>query len=112
MTSREFKYIRNKRFRVVAGSDHVFINSKPGCPICGAKIEITCNEWHYDKWGYIPVSVEIECTRVPEIESSEWDDFMNDHYSQPYSDWLPLQVSIEKLMARKVRFSTLQNKRS
>lgn len=110
MTSRQYKWIRAKRFKVVDDPDHVFKFKQPGCPICNGKISVTVTGWERDKWGWIPVDIEIECTTAPDIDNEEWEEWHTWHYQQPYSDWLPLQIRIEEWMRKKVRFSTLKNK--
>jgi hypothetical protein len=68
------------------------------CPICGAKVFITCiTEWESDT-GTI-VGYEYECETEPDIDSDDWESWFDGHYSMPYVDWLPWQVSVDKWLA-------------
>lgn len=112
MTHREYIYHRRKKFTVVTNNaDKVFRFRYPCCPICDAKLNVTVNEWYRDKWGWVPYSIEIDCSTMPDMDSDEWQEWMNIHYEQPYSDWLPIEKSILYWMQREVRFSNLNNKK-
>lgn len=58
------------------------------CPICGAKVILSgVTEWGADD-GEI-IGVEYDCETEPAIDSDEWEDWFNGHFSMPYVDWLP-----------------------
>lgn len=110
MKHREYIYHRNKKFKVVDNPDKVFKFKTPRCPICDSPVHVTVNAWYMDKWGWVPDQIETECTAMPDILSDEFDDFMNFHYNQPYSDWLPFDVGILYWMQKNVRFTNLKIK--
>jgi hypothetical protein len=58
------------------------------CPICGAKVVMTCvTEWLVDN-GII-VGTKYECETAPDVDSDEWWPWHNGHVAMPYLTWLP-----------------------
>ena len=64
------------------------------CPICAAKVFITCViEWA--ETGRI-IGFEYECETEPDIDSDEWREWHHGHWSMPYVDWLPWENTIQR----------------
>ncbi len=60
------------------------------CPICDAEIVVEeISEWECGSGK--PVSISIDCVTEPDIDSDEWPDWHNEHWSMPYVDWLPVE---------------------
>lgn len=63
------------------------------CPICDAPIVIAeVMEWECD--GGRPVSIALDCTTEPDMDSDEWDEWHRGHWSMPYVDWLPVRCRV------------------
>lgn len=65
------------------------------CPICGALIVIEEVRFWASKSGK-QLSISVECTTEPDIDSDEWPDWHRGHWSMPYVDWLPVQNFVLK----------------
>ena len=78
------------------------------CPICGGKLIIVdVDAWYLEEQTglWIAETVYVECEHEPDIESDDWEDFDNGHYSMPYVDWLPIIVKIEQWFQKHYRYT-------
>jgi hypothetical protein len=68
------------------------------CPICGARLYASCDSWveegDEEEVIWKAESLNIDCETEPDIKSDEWEDWMAEHYSMPYVDWLPVECHI------------------
>ena len=63
------------------------------CPICDEPIVIEeVSEWECENGK--PISISIDCTTQPDIDSDEWWDWHRGHWSMPYVDWLPVEMLV------------------
>jgi len=80
---------------------------KARCPICGAGLLLNAGEACEmdDNGEWIASEIDLDCESEPGIDSPEWDNWFQWHYSQPYIDWLPLEMKILKAVQRKYYFA-------
>lgn len=66
------------------------------CPKCGALLIVEdITEWYED--GTIPeTGISFNCSTEPSIDTDEWEEWFNSHWSTPYIDWLPLQSKLTR----------------
>ena len=76
------------------------------CPICGRKITaVAFNTHQQDEQGrWYAVEVSLECETEPDIDSPQWMDWFQGHYSMPYIDWLPLEIKVRAWLKENFRF--------
>lgn len=87
-------------------SDHVF-KINPGiikCPYCGGNLVASVSAWTLQGDGWIAETIEVECQSEPDLDSDEWDDWLEGHSDMPYVYWLPVVNTIEKAINLKYRF--------
>lgn len=79
----------------------------PKCPICGGALFITgVNACEQDDNGdWIASEIDIDCENEPDIDSDEWEDWHRWHYSQPYTDWLPIDRQILRAVQNRYYFA-------
>ena len=79
----------------------------PKCPICGGALFITgvnaCEQ--EDNGDWIASEIDIDCENEPDIDSDEWEDLHRWHYSQPYTDWLPIDRQILRAVQNRYYFA-------
>lgn len=79
----------------------------PKCPICGGALFITgvnaCEQ--EDNGDWIASEIDIDCENEPDIDSDEWEDWHRWHYSQPYTDWLPIDRQILRAVQNRYYFA-------
>jgi hypothetical protein len=77
------------------------------CPICGDCIYIDgVDEW-YEEDGQMRIDpqmggVSLDCGSAPDIDSDDFDEWMNGHWSTPYIDWLPIQQKVTRWFAQEL----------
>ena len=80
---------------------------EPKCPICGGKLFIdsvdACELDDNDEW--IATEVQLRCETEPSADSPDWEQWMDNHYSTPYIDWLPLETKILKAVRARYYFA-------
>jgi len=54
--------------------------------------------------AWIATEVDLQCENEPDIDNEEWDEWHRWHYSQPYTDWLPLEQRILRAVRRRFYF--------
>lgn len=77
------------------------------CPICKSKISVHIDEIELhedDKWYASECGLSIDCEQEPDIDSEEWEDWHNGHYSMPYVDWLPVIKTVYDWLAKNYTF--------
>ena len=76
------------------------------CPICGGALLITDVEACElaDNGDWIASEVNIDCENEPDMDSDEWEDWHRWHYSEPYTDWLPVDRIILRFLRANYRF--------
>lgn len=79
------------------------------CPICGLEVVIDdVDEYEQDDDGLWRVSesgLSVNCVTEPDIDSFEWNDWLNGHWSMPYVDWLPITVKVWQWLDSHYRFN-------
>lgn len=107
MTKREYQYHlykRRSRFKIIP--ENKILYARKRCPICSSNIKITANAWEYCEKTklWMATEIEVNCTKEPDLESDEWEEWFNWHYSMPYVDWLPLEIRLLKSIQKKYRY--------
>lgn len=70
------------------------------CPICGAQVcFVEINEYETETGKVTDTGFHISCTTEPEFDDPDYDDWLNNHFSMPYVDWLPLEVRVYKWLS-------------
>lgn len=79
---------------------------KARCPICGAGLLLDAGESCEltTDGAWIATEVDLQCENEPDIDNEEWDEWHRWHYSQPYTDWLPLEQRILRAVRRRFYF--------
>lgn len=95
--------------RELIGLDNLRIPRRiASCPICEAPIEVEFDEYQKREDGtWECTRAKPNCTTEPDIDSPEWDDWMNGHWSTPYVDWLPLEISLTKWVNQRYSFNVV-----
>jgi len=92
----------------IVDADHVFKfdPAKIACPICGAPIVGHFEAWEKTEDGNWQGAehIKLDCTWEPDINSDEWEDWFESHWSTPYIDWLPLEIRLGEYINKKYRF--------
>ena len=61
------------------------------CPICDADLIIEdIDEWETETGKATEGGLHFSCSKEPEFDEDDCEDFGKGHYSMPYVDWLPL----------------------
>lgn len=83
------------------------IPDKFKCPICGNKLTLEIGEWEQNDDGSWQAadSLYVSCVSEPDIESNDWNDWFNSHFSTPYIDWLPVQERLHSWLEKNYRFA-------
>lgn len=72
------------------------------CPICGAAVIVGDFDEYETETGLVTESgFHIDCETEPEFDDPDYDDWFNSHWSMPYVDWLPLEVSLHQWFNRR-----------
>jgi len=69
------------------------------CPICKGKLFAQFDDWQQNEdgtWGLLETGAYLDCENEPDIDSEEWGDWLDGHYSMPYVDWLPVCIRVAK----------------
>jgi hypothetical protein len=94
--------------RKLVPENHVFKMKQPVCPICGGTLYVHVEGWTQETTDptsdWLADTLVVECEHAPDLDSDEFDAWMNEHYRMPYVDWLPLEQSILAWMKKKYRF--------
>ena len=94
--------------RVLWPADKLPLKLKnPRCPICGGQLLITgvddCEM--EDNGDWIASSLNLQCEHEPDIDDPEWGEWHRWHYSQPYTDWLPIYRQILRAVQKRYYFA-------
>lgn len=91
-------------FRIVH-EDFVF-KFKKLCPYCQADLHYVCTGWIQDDDGlWMADNIESICQHEPDdMESDEWNDWMNSHSEMPYVHQMPVDEKIKQHINKKYRF--------
>ena len=69
------------------------------CPICGKAVFLLgVTEWGSD--DHQISQAEYECETEPDIDSDEWWDWHDGHFSMPYVDWMPWENKMMEWLNR------------
>lgn len=103
--------------------DHKQFKFRKLCPYCGANMTYTATGWDQDtetkyprklkkqlkkkyNWPlWIATSFDHDCHSMPDFESEEWDDWMNQHSYMPYVNQLPVDLKVERFIKKRFRFN-------
>lgn len=47
---------------------------------------------------------KLSCETEPDIGDDNYDEWMDEHYSMPYVDWLPIEDKVERWLKNKYDF--------
>lgn len=102
----DWQHERQARGRIPWPKECAPLRIKARCPICGAPLLLNAGEGCELIEGgiWIATEVSLECESEPDIDSDEWDAWHRWHYSQPYTDWLPLEQRILRAVRRRFYF--------
>lgn len=75
------------------------------CPYCKGNLTYRCNGWEQDENGlWMADSFDMECSTEPDVESDEWEDWMQQHSEMPYVYQLPVDEKVKDFINKKYRF--------
>lgn len=79
------------------------------CPYCGSKfLPVRFEGWTQDDDGtWKGDTVDITCSSIPDPESEEWEEWINQHTDMPYVYWMPVAERIKEYINSKYRFTGL-----
>ena len=66
------------------------------CPICKSTLFASFDSWVEENGQWKASSVNLDCETEPDIDSDDWWDWHNAHYSMPYVDWLPVEHHVKE----------------
>ena len=76
------------------------------CPICDAPLVIEDIQDWSDLNGKVVIepetTVNVNCTTGPDIDSADFNNWMNEHWSTPYIDWMPIQAKVREWLSYNV----------
>jgi hypothetical protein len=104
--------------KIISKDDIIHIPARIAvCPICGAEVVIDyIDEWEEDEeliYNGRPLlraselGVKVNCIKEPSMDSSEWRDWFNGHWSTPYIDWLTVEKKVYDWIDGNFRFENL-----
>ena len=74
------------------------------CPICKAPVIIEdIDEWETKTGRVTQSGFHIDCSTEPDIDSIEWNDWFDSHWSTPYIDWLPVEIRVYRWFDERYR---------
>ena len=80
------------------------------CPKCDAAIIVEdIDEWETDTGKVTRCGLHITCENAPDIDSDEWKDWFNWHWSMPYVDWLPLYPVVLRWFNKHYRVQSMSD---
>jgi hypothetical protein len=75
------------------------------CPYCQGDLTYRCNGWELDENGlWMADSFDMECSTEPDMESEEWEDWMDNHSDMPYVHQLPVDERVKASINKYYRF--------
>lgn len=75
------------------------------CPYCKADLYVEMEEWEQDDDGtWYAVNPKGQCEREPDIDSDDWEYWIEVHSDMPYVYQLPVDIRIEAWMKENYRF--------
>jgi hypothetical protein len=75
------------------------------CPYCQGDLTYRCNGWEQDENGlWMADSFDMECSTEPDMESEEWEDWMDNHSDMPYIHQLPVDERVKASINKRYRF--------
>ncbi len=75
------------------------------CPYCEGNLTYKATEWEkQDDGTWVATSFDSECSSEPDIESDEWEEWMNIHSDMPYVNQLPVDMAVKEYIEKKYRF--------
>lgn len=76
------------------------------CPYCKARLVASFEEWEQNDDGtWSGISVCLDCVTEPDIDSDEWEGWMDGHSQMPYVYMLPVCVKVEAWINERYRFA-------
>lgn len=99
------QFQKPRKVFILIPSDKTF-KFKKLCPYCKGDLTYTCNGWEEDDYGdwISDGSFDVECSTMPDIESEEWDEWMEQHSDMPYVNQLPVDNAVKRYINKKYRF--------
>ena len=76
------------------------------CPYCKGDLTYRCYGWEKDENGlWMADSFDMDCSTEPDMESEEWEYWMDNHSEMPYVHQLPVDERVKKFINSKYRFN-------
>lgn len=76
------------------------------CPYCKGDLTYQCNGWQMDENGlWMADTFDMSCSTSPDIDSKEWEDWINIHSYMPYVNQLPVDERVKASINKRYRFS-------
>jgi len=76
------------------------------CPYCGGNLTYVAFGWEQDENGlWAADSFDVECSTEPNMDSEEWEDWMQQHSDMPYVNQLPVDKAVEAWIKERYRFN-------
>lgn len=77
------------------------------CPICGAAVTVEIDEWEQlddGSWVAGECGTHTSCITEPDADSSDYENWLSEHFNMPYVDWLPMDSKIKEWLDENYRF--------
>jgi len=76
------------------------------CPYCNGDLTYRVNGWERQEDGTWKADSfdTVECSSEPNMDSKEWEDWMNQHSDMPYVYQLPVDERVKKWINERYRF--------
>lgn len=87
------------KVKIISDCSEIILPDSFKCPICDAAIQVEeVSEWEEDESGdWKAQAVKIDCVTFPGFDDHDaFENYMSDHYSMPYVDWMPLEKRVTK----------------
>ncbi len=96
--------VGSSSFTIIA-FNHQF-KFKSLCPYCKGDLTYECDGWDEDDNGQWESdgSFSIDCSTEPDMDSDDWEDWMQSHSEMPYVHQLPIDISVQKWINSRYRF--------
>jgi hypothetical protein len=75
------------------------------CPYCQAALTAKAWEWEEESEGvWTAMSIEVDCDDEPDMDSDEFNGWVQTHLQSPYDYWLPMLEDVEQWINEHFRF--------
>lgn len=75
------------------------------CPYCGGKVFVQFDQWsENDDLTWSASDLAVTCETEPDIDSDEFEEWLESHSEMPYVYMLPLEMRLMKWINERYRF--------